>query len=262
MKPATLQIEKPPSTQRRKSVFGGSLPLLIQILAICLGVSVPGFAKATENQPQNQVQSPADGQPVTPADYVNVFTGKNGARWMYGPGPWMPNSMVKIAPDNKVQGYRSGYDCSYKYINCFSHIHEWTMAGLGMMPTVGPLCTHAGQGDTDYGSNFDPSTEQGGIGFYNVVLKKSGIKVDLTATTRASLQRYTFTASDQARVLYPFMLPNEYEMHILGATVRRTGTNEIEGTIQTDFPIPKLGYVGHQRFDLHFVSQFNRPFDA
>jgi predicted alpha-1,2-mannosidase len=209
----------------------------------------------------NEGQSAGGSSPAaTPADFVNVFTGKGGARWMFAPGPWMPNGMVKIAPDNKVQGYRSGYDCSYKTINCFSHIHEWTMAGLGMMPTVGPLRTHAGLDDASYGSHFDPSTEHGGIGFYNVVLKESGIKVELTATTRASLQRYTFPASDQARVLYPFMLPNEYQMHILSATVRRVGSDQIEGTIQTD--LPKLGYVGDQRFDLHFVSQFNRSIDA
>ena len=84
--------------------------------------------------------------------------------------------------------------------------------------------------------------------------------MELTATTRASLQRYTFPASDQARVLYPFLLPNEYEMHVLSAKVRRTGTNEIEGTIETD--VPNVGYPGDQRFNLHFVSQFSRPFDA
>ncbi len=214
----------------------------IKVLALCFAIIASSIASAA----------------TTPADYVNVFTGKGGARWMYGPGPWMPNSMVKLAPDNKVQGYRSGYDCSYKAINCFSHIHEWTMAGLGMMPTVGPLRTHAGLGEADYGSHFDADTEHGGIGFYDVLLKESGIKVELTATTRASLQRYTFPASDQARVLYPFMIPNEYAMHILSATVRRTGPDEIEGTVQTDMPEP--GYVGDQRFDLHFVSQFSKPF--
>ncbi len=197
---------------------------------------------------------------ATPADYVNVFTGKGGARWMYGPGPWMPNSMVKLAPDNRVQGYRSGYDDSFKFINCFSHIHEWTMAGLGMMPAVGPLRTQPGLDGTGYSSRFDAATEHGGLGFYDVVLKDSGVKVELTATTRASLQRYTFPASDQARVLYPFLLTNEYEMHVLNAAVRRVGASEIEGTIQTD--MPKIGYKGEQRFDLHFVSQFSRPFDA
>ncbi len=231
-------------------------------LAICVHLFVfLGSSSAMASLPDSDNGKGADHQPAsTPADDVNVFTGKGGARWMYGPGPWMPNGMVKLAPDNKVQGYRSGYDCSYKSINCFSHIHEWTMAGLGMMPSVGPLRTHSGLEADSFGSRFDPATEHGGVGFYNVVLKDSGIKVELTATTRASLQRYTFPASDQARVLYPFMLPNEYEMHILNAVVHRTGSDEIEGTIQTD--LPKLGYVGDQRFDLHFVSQFSRSFDS
>ena len=227
------------------------------VLVVCLGMAICDLVQAGDIP----IPSPARDQAgATPADSVNVFTGRSGARWMIGPGPWMPNGMVKLAPDNKVQAYRSGYDGSYKFINCFSHIHEWTMAGLGMMPTVGPLRTQPGLDGTGYSSRFDAATEQGGIGFYSVLLKEPGIKVELTATTRASLQRYTFPASDQARVLYPFMLSNEYEMHILGATVRRVGASEIEGTIQTD--MPKVGYKGDQRFDLHFVSQFSRPFDA
>jgi predicted alpha-1,2-mannosidase len=196
----------------------------------------------------------------TPADYVDVFMGTAHSRWMIAPGPWMPFSMVKISPDNQRAGWCSGYEFSHEYIDCFSHIHEWTMAGLGMMPTIGPLRTHPGLDGTGYSSHIDKSTEHGGIGFYEVFLKDSGIKVELTATTRASLQRYTFPASDQAKVLYPFLLPNEYEMHIVKATVRRTGPAEIEGTIETDFP--NVGYNGHQRFNLHFVSQFSSPFDT
>ena len=114
------------------------------------------------------------------------------------------------------------------------------MAGLGMMPTVGSLRTHPGLDETGYSSHIDKSTEHGGTGFYGVLLKDSGIKVELTATTRASLQRYTFPASGQARVLMPFLLPNEYEMHVVSAKVRRTGTNEIEGDIQTDIPHESL----------------------
>ncbi|MGH7953574.1 MAG: GH92 family glycosyl hydrolase, partial [Limisphaerales bacterium] len=198
--------------------------------------------------------------PVTPADYVNVFMGTEHSRWMIAPGPWMPFGMVKISPDNQLQNWCSGYEYSHDYINCFSHIHEWTMAGLGMMPTVGPLHTHPGLDGTGYSSHIDKSTEHGGIGFYDVLLKDSGIKVELTATTRASLQRYTFPASDEARVLYPFLLPNEYEMHVISAKVRHVGNSEIEGVIQTDFPT-KI-YNSHQDYILYFVSQFNRPFEA
>ena len=198
--------------------------------------------------------------PVTPADYVDVFKGTAHSRWMIAPGPWMPFSMVKLAPDNQTQGWIAGYEYSHEFIDCFSHLHEWTMGGLGMMPTVGPLRTQPGLDGAGYSSRFEKATERGGLGFYEVLLKDSGIRVELTATTRASLQRYAFPASERARVLLDFLLPNEYEMRVLSAKVRRTGPAELEGVIQTDFP--ELFYNGDQRFDLHFVVQFSRPFDT
>ena len=202
--------------------------------------------------------------PVTPADYVDVFMGTAHSRWMIAPGPWMPFSMVKLSPDNQPQSWCAGYDYTHEYIDCFSHIHEWTMAGLGMMPTVGPLRTHPGLDEAGYSSRIDKSTERGGIGFYEVQLKDSGITVELTATTRASLQRYTFPTSDEARVLFSFLLPQEYVMHVLSAKVRRVGTNEIEGDIQTDTPDIHLGISprGDQHYVLHFVSRFSRPFES
>ena len=51
----------------------------------------------------------------------------------------MPFSMVKLSPDNQDSGWQSGYDPSFESIGTFSHIHEWTMAGLGIMPANGPL---------------------------------------------------------------------------------------------------------------------------
>jgi predicted alpha-1,2-mannosidase len=198
--------------------------------------------------------------PATPADYVDVFLGTAHSRWMIAPGPWMPFGMMKISPDNQTQGWCAGYEYSHEYVDCFSHIHEWTMAGLGVMPTVGPLRTQPGLDGAGYSSRFDKSAERGGIGFYEVFLKDSGIQVELTATTRANLQRYTFPASDEAGVILDFLIPGEYEMHVLGVNVRRTAPDELEGMVQTDFP--NVGYNGNQRFALHFVMQFNRPFDT
>jgi predicted alpha-1,2-mannosidase len=168
--------------------------------------------------------------------------------------------MVKISPDNQTQGWCAGYEYSIEAIDCFSHIHEWLMVGLGMMPTVGPLRTKPGLDGAGYSSRFDKATERGGIGFYEVLLKDSGIRVELSATTRASLQRYTFPASAQARVLFDFLIPAEYQMYVLGAEAHRTGPAEISGTIKTD--VPEVHYNGDQRYDLHFVAQFNRPFDS
>jgi predicted alpha-1,2-mannosidase len=197
--------------------------------------------------------------PATPADYVDIFRGTAHSRWMIAPGPWLPFSMVKISPDNQTAGWCAGYEYSIESIDCFSHVHEWLMAGLGMMPTLGPLRTQPGLDGTGYSSRFDKATERGGVGFYEVLLKDTGIHVALTATRRASLQQYTFPASDAARVILDFELPAEYKMHVLDAEVRQTGPTELEGTIQSD--VPEVHYNGDQRYNLHFVTQFSRPFD-
>jgi predicted alpha-1,2-mannosidase len=270
--PATIRLEvfRAGTSGRLKVEIenGGSQELDtasgLQVLEIPAPASAPG--KMT------RVRISADGQLlhesrltlrasplVTPADYVDVFKGSAHSRWMIGPGPWLPFSMVKISPDNQTAGWCAGYEYSIEQIDCFSHVHEWTMAGLGVMPTVGPLRTRPGLDSTGYSSRFDKATERGGIGFYEVLLKDTGIHVALTSTTRASLQEYIFPASDQARVILDFDIPTEYRIHVLDAKVRRTGPAELEGTIQTD--VPEVHYNGDQRYNLHFVTQFSRPFD-
>jgi predicted alpha-1,2-mannosidase len=282
---AVSSKRKTPATVRVEVFRGGSPGNLevrigkgkVQDVALQAGLQALEIpARVSKKGETTRLRLSADGQtlyegdmalracpPVTPADYVDVFMGTAHSRWIIAPGPWMPFSMVKISPDNQEETWCGGYEYNHEYINCFSQIHEWTMAGLGMMPTVGPLRTHPGL-DDGYSSRFDKSTEHGGIGYYDVFLKDSGIKVELTATTRASLQRYTYPASDQARVVMPFLLPNEYEMHVISARVRRTGTNEMEGDIETDVPHIALGgpYKGDNHYILHFVSQFNHPFEA
>lgn len=58
---------------------------------------------------------------------------------MIGPGPWMPFGMVKLMPDNEDAHWKAGYEYNVENIMGFSHIHEWTMTGLLMIPTTGDL---------------------------------------------------------------------------------------------------------------------------
>ena len=85
-------------------------------------------------------------QPVqTLADYVDTRMGTAHSRWMIAPGPWMPFSMVKMSPDNQSNGWQSGYDPIFESIGTFSHIHEWTVGGLGIFASNGPLKTNIGK---------------------------------------------------------------------------------------------------------------------
>lgn len=78
-------------------------------------------------------------QKKEPVDYVDPLMGTHDSRWMQFPGPTMPFGMVKLSPDNERSGWKAGYEYDVPNISGFSHIHEWTMDGLLMMPTNGKL---------------------------------------------------------------------------------------------------------------------------
>lgn len=200
---------------------------------------------------------------VTPADYVNQFAGSSGSRWMIGPGPWMPFGMVKIMPDNEDFHWKSGYEYNLENIMGFSHIHEWTMAGLLMMPTTGKLQIQPGtekEPDLGYRSRMDKETEVAKVGYYAVDLTDYGIKAELTATTRASLQRYTFHETEGARILVDFFFPAEYAWTLKDLYVRKVSETELEGWTWND--CHSTGYHGIQSYKLHFVMQFDKPFET
>ena len=194
-------------------------------------------------------------------DYVDQFAGSSGSRWMIGPGPWMPFGMVKLMPDNEDAHWKAGYEYNVENIMGFSHIHEWTMTGLLMMPTTGDLKIQPGtekQPDYGYRSRINKKTETARIGYYSVNLTDYNIQAELTATTRSSLQRYTFNKAEQPRILVDFFFPAEYDWNLDDVYVKKVSDTEIEGWTLND--CRSTGYHGVQRYKLHFVMQFDKPF--
>ncbi|MBK5196277.1 MAG: GH92 family glycosyl hydrolase, partial [Proteiniphilum sp.] len=200
---------------------------------------------------------------VTPADYVDTRMGTAHSRWMIAPGPWMPMSMVKLSPDNQNPGWQAGYDPSFESIGTFSHIHEWTMAGLGIMPVNGPLKTKIGdqsvfkRDDRSYRSSIDKAGEVAGIGYYKVDLTDYQISAELTSTDRCGFQRYTYPADSSSRVLIDLKIPAEYGYDILDAEIRKVGERRIEGfSRQQSKNI--WSHDSDQDYTLWFVIEFDR----
>ena len=166
-------------------------------------------------------------------DYVDTKIGTGHSRWMIAPGPWMPFGMVKISPDNQNNGWQAGYQPTFESIGTFSHIHEWTMAGLGTFPTNGPLITNVGnQGEPDkgYRSRIDKTTEKAPLGYYSVLLSDYNIKAELTATTRCSFQRYTYPKDiPNSRILVDLKIPSEYTYDIQEAHFEKVSDYKIVG---------------------------------
>ena len=85
------------------------------------------------------------GQAKTPVDYVDPRIDTHKSRWIYFSSACRPFGMVNVSPDNKVDGdWGAGYIYDEPWIRCFSHIHDWQMAGVPVMPVVGRMSGHLG----------------------------------------------------------------------------------------------------------------------
>ncbi|WP_258049113.1 GH92 family glycosyl hydrolase [Hymenobacter sp. NBH84] len=211
---------------------------------------------------QEGVVQRAPQQEQTLADYVDTRMGTAHSRWMIAPGPWMPFSMVKMSPDNQNSGWQAGYQPTYESVGTFSHIHEWTMAGLGMFATNGKLQTNIGdelRPTSGYRSRIDKKTEKAPIGYYAVQLADYGIKAEVTATTRCGFERFTFPADrDSARVLLDFHIPSEYDYQLKEVQVKQVSATRLEGSIH-QFSPGVWSNDASQDYTLHFVVEFDQP---
>ncbi len=198
---------------------------------------------------------------ITPVDYVDPLMGTTFARWMMFPGVAMPFGMVKLSPDNQRKGWKAGYEYKIPNIAGFSHLHSWTMGGLLTMPANGPLKIMPGteqNPDLGYRSGFSHDNETAKAGYYQVMLEDYGINAELTTTTRAGFQRYTFPESSSSRVLIDLKIPTEYSYEIFEAKITKVSDTEIEGyTVQQS-----LRGANYNEFRLNFVIRFNKPFTS
>lgn len=205
------------------------------------------------------VRSP---QPIqTAADYVDTKIGTAHSRWMIAPGPWMPFSMVKLSPDNQNMGWQAGYQPTFETIGCFSHIHEWTMGGLGIMPTNGKLYTKVGDQfhpDEGYRSRMDKKTEQAPLGYYKVFLTDTKILAELTATERAGFQRYTFPKDKNGRVMIDLHVQAEYDYKLADVKIEKISDTRIEG-YSKQFSPRVWSNDADQEYVVNFVIEFDAP---
>ena len=201
-------------------------------------------------------------QQITKADYVDTKMGTAHSRWMIAPGPWMPFSMVKLSPDNQNAGWQAGYDPIFETIGGFSHIHEWTLAGLSIMPTNGELKINVGDEknpDEGYRSRINKETEEAPIGYYKADLTDYNITAELSATTRCGFQRYTFPKDKQgSRVLIDLQNPAEYRYNLEEVKIEKVSPTRIEGFSKQISPNTWSGGIS-QQYTVHFVVEFDQP---
>ena len=153
------------------------------------------FSACVSQQPDAETECYA-------TEYVNPFIGTDFTGNTY-PGAQVPFGMVQLSPDNGLPGWDriSGYFYPDSTIAGFSHTHlSGTGAGdlydISFMPVALPYK----EADAPLGihSLFSHDEETASAGYYQVRLKDYDINVELTATERCGIQRYTFPEADAA----------------------------------------------------------------
>ena len=189
-------------------------------------------------------------------DYVNPLIGTDFTGNTY-PGASVPFGMVQLSPDNGLPGWDriAGYFYPDSTIAGFSHTHL-TGTGAGdlydviFMPVTNPY--KVGEGALGIYSSFSHLHEEAAAGYYQVVLTDYNINVELTATERCGIQRYTFPEADASvfvnlkKAMNWDFTKDTYMEAVDSVTIRGYRMSE--------------GWAPDQR--LYFVSQFSKPFSS
>ena len=134
--------------------------------------------------------------------YTNPMIGTDFTGNTY-PGAQVPFGMVQLSPDNGLPGWDriSGYFYPDSTIAGFSHTHlSGTGAGdlydISFMPVTHPY--KRAEDPLGIHSTFSHNDESASAGYYRVFLKDYNIDVELTATERCGIQRYTFPEAESS----------------------------------------------------------------
>ena len=190
------------------------------------------------------------------ADCVNPFIGTDFTGNTY-PGAQVPFGMVQLSPDNGLPGWDriAGYFWPDSTIAGFSHTHlSGTGAGdlydISFMPVTLPY--REAKGSLGIHSKFSHDDESASAGYYQVRLSDYDINVELTATSRCGVQRYTFPKADAAVFLNLRKAMNWDATQ--DAHIEQVDSVTLRGYRFSD------GWARGQR--VFFCTRFSRPFDA
>jgi predicted alpha-1,2-mannosidase len=182
--------------------------------------------------------------------HVNPFIGTGGHGHTF-PGATLPFGMVQLSPDTRLKGWDGcgGYHFSDSIIYGFSHTH---LSGTGVSDygdvLISPTIGKPEWNNKQYASLFSKDKEKASAAYYSVFLEKPKVQVELTATLRSGLHKYTFAKSDAANI----QIDLEHRDKVKDAYIEITGDREIVGY--------RISNKWSVKQPVYFVIQFSKPF--
>ena len=191
---------------------------------------------------------------------MRIGTGGHGHVFM---GANVPFGAVQLGPTSIPQSWdwTSGYHISDTTVIGFSHTHL-NGTGIGdlfdvtVMPVVGQVTYARGTEDDPQSgmwSYFSHANEKARPGYYATRLDRYGIDVELTATKRVGLHKYTFPASADAAVVFDLENGGCWDAPT-ETFIERADDHTISGYRYS------TGWAKDQR--VYFTAEFSKPFKS
>ena len=204
-------------------------------------------------------QKAAVNKPANLTRYVDPYIG-TGFHGHVFVGASVPFGAVQLGPTNISEGWDwcSGYHISDSTIIGFQHTH---LSGTGIgdlgdisfMPTTGVVKVTKGSIkdlQSGYTSLFSHKDEVVKPGYYKVKLKRYDIGVELTASTRVGMHKYTFPASKDAHIVIDLQEGIGWDSPV-ETYIKQVDKNTICG-----YRFSK-GWAADQR--IYFTAVFSKP---
>lgn len=206
------------------------------------------------------------------SSYIRPLIGTQGEGNTY-PGPAVPHGMVQLGPDTDKSLWEtaSGYEYKDSVIIGFSmqHLSGTGIPDLGdflFIPSTGKPEFRSGRlkiknpeggdryiqnPDSGYCTRFTHADEKAEAGYYSVRLPEHNILVELTATERAGILKFTFPKSDSSNILLDLS-------HVLMWNVIHSKIRVENKELVTGYHLVK-GWA-KERY-LYFAARYQRPWD-
>ncbi len=216
--------------------------------------------------------APAQNKVENLVDYIHPLIGTEGEGNVY-PGPVAPHGMVQLGPDTDRRSWAtaSGYEYDDSVLIGFSmqHLSGTGIPDLGdflIMPSVGKMkfvpgtvekkstsddISYYQDPDSGYCVPFSHKDEVVKAGYYSVKLPH-GILVELAATERAGILKFTFPKTDSANIMMD--LAEVLQWKVIWSDVRRESK-----TLITGFHL--VNGWAKERY-LYFAARYSRPYDS
>lgn len=192
-------------------------------------------------------------------DKVDPWIESNRGRFFFFHAANVPFGFASPRPDNMLDAFwGSSYKKNNNYISGISHVHDWQLSGIQVMPTVGWVPKE--KGCKGWESETDHNDEIAQAGYHKFFLKRYGIEVELTATERVALHQYTYTRPGRSEIIINLggisQTNNLFgEAFMQSSYFKRNSNDEIVGWIDMH------GHLSYSKHRLFFSIKFDKPFD-